>query len=110
MRRRTLVAVAAGVLLPASPVLRAQAQPAPHRIAYLSAFARADVDVVLRLIRAELEKLGWTDGRNIVLLEPSTSESRMNSCRDAFDMWPVRVKKSIAARHSSNPPRARGTG
>ena len=76
MRRRTLVAVAAGVLLPASPVLRAQAQPAPHRIAYLSAFARADVDVVLRLIRAELEKLGWTDGRNIVLLEPSTSESR----------------------------------
>jgi ABC-type uncharacterized transport system substrate-binding protein len=76
MRRRTLVAVAAGVLLPASPVLRAQAQPAPHRIAYLSAFARTDVDVVLGLIRAELEKLGWTDGRNIVLLEPRTSESR----------------------------------
>jgi putative ABC transport system substrate-binding protein len=76
MRRRTLVAVAAGVLLPASPVLRAQAQPAPHRIAYLSAFARTDIDVVLGLIRVELDKLGWTDGRNIVLLEPRTSESR----------------------------------
>jgi putative tryptophan/tyrosine transport system substrate-binding protein len=76
MRRRTLVAVAAGVLLPASPALRAQAQPAPHRIAYLSAFARTDIDVVLGLIRVELDKLGWTDGRNIVLLEPRTSESR----------------------------------
>ena len=76
MRRRTLVAVAAGVLLPASPALRAQAQATAHRIAFLSAFPRADIDVVLGLIRAELEKLGWTDGRNIVLLEPRTSESR----------------------------------
>jgi putative ABC transport system substrate-binding protein len=28
------------------------------------------------LLRPELEKLGWVDGRNIVLLEPKTSEGR----------------------------------
>jgi putative ABC transport system substrate-binding protein len=76
MDRRALLAVAAGVLLPPSPGLRAQAQPAPRRIAFLTAFPRTDVEVTLGLIRAELEKLGWTDGRNIVLLEPRTAEGR----------------------------------
>jgi putative ABC transport system substrate-binding protein len=76
MHRRMLVAIAAGVLLPASPGMRAQAQPAPRRIAFLTAFPRADVEATLSLIRTELEKLGWTDGRNVVLLEPKTAEGR----------------------------------
>jgi putative tryptophan/tyrosine transport system substrate-binding protein len=76
MQRRTLVALAAGVLLPASPGLRAQAPPAPRRMAFLSTFPRADVEVFNGAIRTELEKLGWTAGRNIALLEPKTAEGR----------------------------------
>jgi len=58
--------------------LRAQAQPlaTARRIAFLSAFPRDDIEAALGLIRAELKKLGWTDGRNIVLLEPRTAEGR----------------------------------
>ena len=89
MHRRTLVAMAAGVLLPASPGLRAQAQPAPRRIAFLGAFPRADIEVVLGLIRAELEKLGWTDGRNIVLLEPRTAEGR-------YELLPTMAAEIVA--------------
>jgi putative tryptophan/tyrosine transport system substrate-binding protein len=76
MDRRTFITTA-GVAMFAVPAgLRAQGQAPPRRIAFLSAFPRADVDVVLGLIRAELEKLGWTDGRSIVLLEPRTAEGR----------------------------------
>lgn len=74
--RRCWFTFAGAALLALSTELRGQSQVTVRRIAFLSAFARADVDVVLGLIRAELEKLGWTDGRNIVLLEPRTSESR----------------------------------
>ena len=71
--RRTFVAFAGGALLALSPILRAQGQAAPRRIGLLSAFARADIDAFVGLLRPELEKLGWTDGRNIVLLEPRTA-------------------------------------
>jgi putative tryptophan/tyrosine transport system substrate-binding protein len=74
--RRRLVAMAAGGLLTVSPGLWVQAQPAPRRIAFLTAFPRADVEAALGPIRAELETLGWADGRNIVLLEPRTAEGR----------------------------------
>jgi putative ABC transport system substrate-binding protein len=73
MDRRAFVAIAGGALLGLSPKLRAQGQATTRRIGVLSAFARADVDVFLSLLRPELEKLGWTDGRNIVLLEPRTT-------------------------------------
>ena len=76
MDRRTVVTVSAGALLGWSANVRAQGQVTARRIAFLSAFPRADVEAALGQIRAELEKLGWTDGRNIVLLEPRTSESR----------------------------------
>jgi putative ABC transport system substrate-binding protein len=56
-----------------SPNLRAQGQVTTRRIGFLSAFARADMETFLGLLRPELEKLGWTDGRNIVLLEPRTT-------------------------------------
>ena len=89
MRRRTLVALAAGGLLPASPSLRAQAQPAPHRIAFLGAFPRADIEAALGQIRAELERLGWTDGRNIVLMEPRTAEGR-------YELLPTMAAEIVA--------------
>ena len=73
MDRRTFVALTGGALLGLSPKLRAQGQVTTRRIGVLSGFARPDVDAFLSLLRPELEKLGWTDGRNIVLLEPRTT-------------------------------------
>ncbi len=32
---------------------------------------------------------------------PSTSESRMNSCRSSSDLWPVAVRNLIACSHSA---------
>ncbi len=74
MDRRTFIATAGGAMFAEPAGLRAQATA--RRIAFLSAFPSADIEVSLGLIRAELDKLGWTDGRNIVLLEPRTAESR----------------------------------
>jgi putative tryptophan/tyrosine transport system substrate-binding protein len=76
MDRRTFITTAGGVMFAAPAGLWAHAQATARHIAFLSAFTRADIDVILGLVRAEMEKLGWTDGRNIVLLEPRTSESR----------------------------------
>jgi len=74
MDRRTFIATVGGAMFAAPAGLRAQATA--RRIAFLSAFPRADIEVALGLIRVELEKLGWADGRNIVLLEPRTAEGR----------------------------------
>jgi putative ABC transport system substrate-binding protein len=76
MDRRTFVATAGGAIFAVPTRLRAQSQVTTRRIAFLTAFPRADVEVSLGLTRTELEKLGWTDGRNIVLLEPRTAEGR----------------------------------
>lgn len=76
MDRRTFVTGAGGAMFVASAGLRAEGQATARRIALLSAFSRADIDAAYGLIRAELQKLGWTDGRNIVLLEPRTAEGR----------------------------------
>jgi len=76
MDRRTVVTVCAGALLGWSAKPRAQSQGTPRRIGFLTPHRRVDVEVTLGQIRTELEKLGWTDGRNIVLLEPKTAEGR----------------------------------
>ncbi len=76
MDRRTFVAITGGALLGLSPNLRAQGQVKTRHIGFLSAFSRADVESFLGLLRPELEKLGWSDGRNIVLLEPRTTEGK----------------------------------
>jgi putative ABC transport system substrate-binding protein len=47
-----------------------------RRIGHLSAFPRADIEFLFGLLRPELERFGWVDGRNIVLLEPRTVEGR----------------------------------
>jgi putative ABC transport system substrate-binding protein len=54
----------------------AHGQLAPRRIGVLSAFARAEVEAVIKELRAELEKLGWSEGRNIAFLELRTTEGR----------------------------------
>jgi ABC-type uncharacterized transport system substrate-binding protein len=74
--RRTFVVGLAGTLLGLSASLRAQGPAAPRRIGSLYASARADTESFLKLLRLELEKLGWIDGQNILLLEPQTAEGR----------------------------------
>src|SRR5213596_900690 len=74
--RRRFLASAGIALLPLSMAPRAQCQPAARRVGFLSAFARADIEDFLGQLRPMLEKLGWTDGRNIALLEPRTAAGR----------------------------------
>lgn len=74
--RRTVAAATACTFLPLSATLRAQGTAKTSRVGFLSLFARADTQFFLGLIRLELEKLGWADGRNIVLLQPRTTEGR----------------------------------
>jgi len=79
MERRTFAGLAGGALLGLSLSLRAQAQATPRRIGFFSPFARADIEDFLSLLRPELEKLGWADGRNIILLEPRTTDGASGS-------------------------------
>lgn len=75
--RRTFVAITGGALLGVTTLnLWAQGPAAARRIGFLSAFARADIEAFLSQLRPELEKLGWTEGRNIVFLELRTTEGR----------------------------------
>ena len=74
MKRRTFVAVSGGTLLVAARLAPAQGQAAPRRIGYLSAFSRQAGDLLLGTLRPELEKLGWTEGRNFVFLEPRMAD------------------------------------
>jgi putative ABC transport system substrate-binding protein len=76
MDRRALIATVGCAMFVLPARLRAQGQATARRIAFLSAFPRADIDAALGLIRAELMKLGWTDGHHIVLLTPRTAEGR----------------------------------
>ena len=72
MDRRAFMASAAGAVFALSSDLPARSHATMRRIGYLSPFARADVETQIRELRAELEKLGWTDGQNIVLLVRTT--------------------------------------
>ena len=69
--RRTMLC---GLTLCALTIQCVQGQVTARRIGFFSPFARADVEDFLSLLRRELEKLGWADGRNIILLEPRTTE------------------------------------
>ena len=73
-RRRGFLAAAAGALLGSVVVQTARGQARVRRIGVLSGFARADVDARVNLLRQELEKLGWFEGRNITFLEPRAAE------------------------------------
>ena len=53
--------------------------------------AHADIEGFLSQLRPELEKLGWIDGRNIVLLEPRTAAG-------AYDRLPSLASELVAQR------------
>jgi ABC-type uncharacterized transport system substrate-binding protein len=90
MDRQTFVALAGSALLGLSPNLRGQGQTAVRRIGFLSPFSRADIEDFLGLLRPELERLGWTDGRNLVLLEPRSTDG-------ANDRLPLVAAELVAA-------------
>ena len=72
MQRRRVVMACAGPLLACTIGGRAWGQSAPRRVVLLTVFPRADVEVFLGLLRADLHRLGWDDGRNITLEVRST--------------------------------------
>lgn len=74
--RRRFLLCAAAAAAPATLALPTRAQAAPRRVAFLSPFPRTDVDFFIGLLRSELAKLGWIEGRNIVMLEPRTTDGR----------------------------------
>jgi len=72
--RRHFVGVAVCALLLGPLATRAQTPEKIRRIGMLTGFSRADM--LADALRAELNKLGWVDGQNIVLLEPRAAEGR----------------------------------
>src|SRR5688572_1089775 len=74
VKRRTFVAISGSTLLVAARLAPAQGQAAPRRIGYLSGFNRVTFDSLLGNLRPELEKLGWTEGRNFVFVEPRMAD------------------------------------
>jgi hypothetical protein len=67
---RAFVVIIGGGALGLSLNLRAQGQATPRRIGLLAASARAGAEDFLGLLQPELQELGWTEGRNLKLLEP----------------------------------------
>jgi putative ABC transport system substrate-binding protein len=74
--RRWFLTLLAGSLLPQIVVRPASGQSKARRVATLSPFPRADVGQFVGALRQDLQKLGWTDGRDVVLLEPRLAEGR----------------------------------
>ncbi len=74
--RRTFIKGTGGAALLWLASRQALGQAPVPRIALLSPFERAGLERFYALLRSELEKLGWTDGRNIQLLTPMTSEGK----------------------------------
>jgi putative tryptophan/tyrosine transport system substrate-binding protein len=74
--RRSFIAMTASATLLCSGGRRALAQATVPRIAYLSPIDQAALERFYVLLRPELEKLGWTDGRSIQLLAPKSSAGK----------------------------------
>ena len=74
MERRTFVALTGGILLGLSSNLRAQGTATTRRVGFLATYSRANAESFFALLRPQLEQLGWLDGRNIVLLQPQTTD------------------------------------
>ena len=75
MDRRAFVAWAGGAWLGMPGRGFAQTAAPVRRIGLVSGFLRSDTDFFVGLLRPELDKLGWTEGRNI-LLDVRTSDGR----------------------------------
>lgn len=74
--RRDFIAGAARLLLATAAGRDARGQASPPRIGFLNAFELATAENFYELLRPELHKLGWSDGRNIQLLPPKASGGR----------------------------------
>ena len=77
--RRLFVAMTGGALFGVTLDARAQGKATVRRIGFFSAFARAEVEASHNELRSELQKLGWSDGRDLTLLEVRTTEGRNES-------------------------------
>jgi len=67
MKRREFITLLSGTTVALPFIAWAQQPNAPRRIGVLMAFAEGDSESDRRLLalRSELQKLGWTDGRNV---------------------------------------------
>ena len=86
MKRRRFVLHAVGASLSCVAGRPASSQATPRRIVLLTLFARADTEVLVGMIRTELHKLGWTDGRNMTLELRSTEGRNELLHAAAFEM------------------------
>lgn len=60
-----------------------------RRIAFLTGFDRSNVDALVKPLLAELEKLGWHEGRTIALLEPRFADGK-------YDLLPAMAAELVA--------------
>lgn len=65
--RRTAVTLAAGLLLSSSWDLRAQIQARARYVSFLTASNPVDMEAFIALLRVDLDKLGWTDDRIVLV-------------------------------------------
>src|SRR5262245_23910044 len=67
MRRREIITLLSGAAVALPFIARAQQADTARRIGVLMAFSEEDPESERRLtaLRNELQKLGWTDGRNL---------------------------------------------
>ena len=75
MDRRAFVVITAGAVFRWSTPVFAQPAATTRRVGFLAMVPRANMDIFLAQLRPELEKLGWTEGRNVVFMEPQTAGS-----------------------------------
>jgi putative tryptophan/tyrosine transport system substrate-binding protein len=75
MDRRNVVRQGLGAALGCAIGTRAWSQATLRRIVLFTVYTRAEVEVFLGLLRAELHRLGWDEGRNLTL-ELRTTEYR----------------------------------
>ena len=88
MKRRRFVLHGVGATLACAVCRPASSQATPRRIVFFTLFTRADVEVFLGLLRTEMQKLGWTDGRNMTL--------ELRSTEGRNDLLPVAAAEIVA--------------
>jgi hypothetical protein len=94
MRRREFIKLFGGAAAAWPLVARAQQGDRMRRIGVLMAFAESDPEGLPRLaaFREELQKLGWTEARNILIdtkwLAPLDVESRQRFAKELVALQP----------------------
>jgi len=88
MKRRRLILHGVAITLACAVCRPASSQAVPRRIVFLTLFTRADAEVLLGMMRTELHKLGWADGRNVTL--------KLRSTEGRSDRLPSAASKIVA--------------